>query len=240
MGIENSTDFPKPKRNSEISILIADDHPLLRKALRDLLGKQQDLQIVGEAEDGEMAVKLANELLPDVVIMDIAMPKLNGLEATRQIKANHPNIAILVLTVHDDSEHILSILDAGAAGYLTKRVFGEDVVAAIRLIVSGESVLTGPVLKQVMKHTIKFPSKSLKRPEYESLTNRELDILKMAAQGISNKDIALKLNLSLRTIKGHMVDIFSKLNVGTRTEAVIKGLRSGLLNIDDISEDDSY
>jgi NarL family two-component system response regulator LiaR len=239
MNAENSTTISPRQDKGKISILIADDHPLLRKALRDLLGKQPDLQIVAEAEDGEMAIELADKLLPDVIIMDIAMPKLNGLEATRHIKAKHPNIAILVLTVHDDSEHILSILDAGAAGYLTKRVFGEDIIAAIRLIVAGESVLTAPVLKQVMKHTIKFPTKVSKRPEHEVLTNRELDILKMAAQGISNKDIATRLNLSLRTIKGHMVEIFSKLNVGTRTEAVIKGLRSGLLNINDINEDNS-
>jgi two-component system, NarL family, response regulator LiaR len=239
MNVENSAIISPKQDRGEISILIADDHPLLRKALRDVLGKQQDLRIVSEAEDGEMAIELADRLLPDVIIMDIAMPKLNGLEATRQIKAKHPNIAILVLTVHDDSEHILSILDAGAAGYLTKRVFGEDIIAAIRLIVAGESVLTAPVLRQVLKHTIKFPTKLPKRPEHDLLTNRELDILKMAAQGISNKDIATRLNLSLRTIKGYMVEIFSKLNVGTRTEAVIKGLRSGLLNINDINEDNN-
>jgi NarL family two-component system response regulator LiaR len=239
MKADSSITISESKQGGNIKILITDDHPLLRKALRDLLDKQEDLEIVAEAEDGEMAVQLADKLLPDVIIMDIAMPKLNGLEATRQIKAKHPNIAILVLTVHDDSEHILSILDAGAAGYLTKRVFGEDIIAAIRLVVAGESVLTAPVLKQVMKHTIKFPIKPQKSEEQELLTNRELDILRMAAQGISNKDIAARLNLSLRTIKGHMVEIFSKLNVGTRTEAVIKGLRSGLLNINDIGEDNN-
>ncbi|GAI58769.1 unnamed protein product, partial [marine sediment metagenome] len=135
-------------QRDKITIMLADDHPLLRQALADILNKQADFEIIAEAGDGEEAVKLATELVPDVVIMDISMPKLNGLEATRQIKARCPNVAILVLTVHSDSEHILGILEAGAAGYLTKSVFGKEVINAVRGVASGETVLSAPILQQ--------------------------------------------------------------------------------------------
>jgi two-component system, NarL family, response regulator LiaR len=218
----------------KIRILMADDHPLLRKALRDILVQQVDFEIVAEAGDGEEAVRKAGETLPDVVIMDISMPVLNGLEATRQIKTKFPSIAVLVLTVHSDNEHILGILDSGAAGYLTKSVFDNEVVAAIRAVVAGETVLAAPIFQQILKHALRYTSKTLVLDGKEKLTVREMEILKLAAKGISNKEIASTLNLSLRTVKGYMVDVFSKLHVSSRTEAVITGLRAGLLTLDDI------
>ena len=221
-------------QHDKITIMLADDHPLLRQALADILNKQADFEIIAEASDGEEAVKLATELAPDVVIMDISMPKLNGLEATRQIKARCPNVAILVLTVHSDSEHILGILEAGAAGYLTKSVFGKEVINAVRGVASGETVLSAPILQQILKHALQLMPKPFDLSTGEKLSSRELGILKLAARGMSNKDIALKLDLSPRTVKAYLAEIFSKLRVGSRTEAVITGLRAGFLALDDI------
>jgi len=223
-----------PAQQNKISILLADDHPLLRQALRNVLEKQPDFEVVGEAEDGEQTVRFADELTPDVVIMDIAMPKLNGLEATRQIREKHPDIQVLVLTVHDDSEHILGIFEAGAAGYLTKSVFGEEVVGAVRGVISGESILSASVFRQVLKHALRYPTKPVRLKAGEKLTIRELQILKLVASGMSNRDVAQELDLSLRTVKGYLVEIFSKLGVGSRTEAVITGLQAGILTLDEI------
>jgi NarL family two-component system response regulator LiaR len=222
------------KPDKKITILMADDHPLFRKAVRDVLEKRPDFRVIAEANDGEEAVRLAIELMPQVVIIDISMPLLNGLEATRQIKAKCPAIAVLVLTVHNDIEHILGILEAGAGGYLTKSASDEEVVTAIRSIAAGETVIATPIFQQVLKHTLRYPIKSLGLEGKVSLTARELEVLKLAARGLSNKDISLKLDLSLRTVKGYMVEIFSKLHVSSRTEAVIVGLRAGLITTIDI------
>jgi NarL family two-component system response regulator LiaR len=217
-----------------VTIMLADDHPLLRQALRSVLEKESDFEIIAEVDDGEEAVRLTTELIPNVVIMDISMPKLNGLEATRQIKAACPNVAILVLTVHDDSEHILGILEAGAAGYLTKSVFGEEVIHAVRGVVAGETVLSPSISQQVIRHALRHITKPVFLDAGEKITSRELEILGMAARGMSNKDIAQRLDLSLRTVKGYLAEIFAKLNVGSRTEAVITALRVGILTLDDL------
>ena len=219
---------------TNIGVVLADDHPLLRQALRYLLEKQPDIEVVAEAGDGEEAVRLAMELHPDVVIMDISMPKLNGLEATRLIKQDCPDTAVLVLTVHDDSEHLLEILEAGAAGYLTKSVFGEEVVQAIRSVAAGEAVLSAPILQRLLKHSLRYPTKPMQLDFGEKMSVRELEILKMAARGMGNRDIATELNLSLRTVKGYLAGIFPKLKVSSRTEAVIIALRSGIISLDDL------
>ena len=220
--------------SGKTTIMLADDHPLLRQALRDLLEKEADFEIVAEAGDGEQAVKLATKLVPDVVIMDISMPKLNGLEATQRIKETCPSTAVLVLTVHSDDQYILGILQAGAAGYLIKSAFGDEVVQAIRAVVTGDMVLSPPIGQHLLKHAARYPTKPVLLEAGESLSTRELEVLKLTALGMANKDIALALGLSLRTIKGHLADIFSKLRVGSRTEAVITGLRAGFLSLDDI------
>ncbi len=221
-----------------VRILVADDHPLMRQALISFLQKQPDFTVVGEAGDGEQAVKLASRLTPDVIIMDISMPVMNGLEATRLIKEKYPQIAVLVLTVHTDTEHVLGILEAGAAGYLTKRVFGDEIITAVRSVVAGEAVLTASILRQIIKNVPRHTARAISPDFRQSLTGREKEILKLAASGLSNKDIALRLNLSVRTIKGHLVDMFSKLGVGSRTEAVMTGLRIGLLTMEDVEHGD--
>lgn len=228
----NSTAYPEKK--GKTTILLADDHPLFRQSIRSVLDKEQDFQVVGEAADGEEAVRLAKELQPDIVLMDITMPKLDGLEATRQIKAAHPEIAVLVLTIHSDDQHIIGILEAGAAGYLTKSVFGEEIVQSVRGVVTGEMVLSPSIGQRLLKQAARYPTKDVPLQAGERLSKRELEIIKLAARGMNNKSIAANLGLSLRTVKGHLANIFSKLNVGSRTEAVIAGLQQGFLSIDDI------
>ena len=225
---------PNQYKPGKTRIMLADDHPLLRQALRNVLEKEQDFEVIAEASDGEEAVKLATKLIPDVVIMDISMPNLNGLEATRQIKASCPTIAILVLTVHDDNEHIFSILQAGAGGYLTKSVYGDEVINAVRALVCGETVLSPLVSQQILKYVFQHITKPLSLDAGDKVTARETEILRLAAMGISNKDIALRLGLSLRTVKGYLADLFLKLNVASRTEAVVVGLRKGILTLDDL------
>lgn len=220
--------------DQQITVLLADDHPVFRKAVRNILEEQDDLVVVAEANNGTEAVRSAIQLVPNVVIMDISMPELNGLEATRQIKAKYPDIKVLVLTVHDDIEHILSILEAGAAGYLTKRSIDEEIISAVRSIAMGETVMPTQIFQQLLKHILRYPSKPLVLEGKDRLTSRELEVLKLAARGLSNKEVSQELNLSLSTVKAYMVEIFYKLNVGSRTEAVIKGLRIGLINANDI------
>lgn len=227
------------KSVSKVRILIADDHPLVREALKNRLEKEPDFEVVGEADYGELAVKLAAELNPDVVIMDITMPKLDGLEATRRIKTDNPDIAILALTVHDNEEVIIGVIEAGAEGYLTKTVFGAEIVPTIRAIVAGEMVLS-PGISEIFKYVSQRPYPTgLHSNAGLTLTPRELAILKLVAKGATNKDIAQKLDLSVPTVKGHLLAIFSKLGVQSRTEAIIAGLRMGIFGIEDLEKKDS-
>lgn len=228
-------DIDTVKRRSEkTTILLVDDHPLLRQALKDLLQKEADLEIVGEAGDGEEAVNLAAELLPDVIIMDISMPTLSGVEATRMIKAKHPSTKTMMLTVYDDDEHILETLQAGASAYLLKSVFSDEIVRALRAVAVGDMVLSPAIGQRLLKHAVRYPVKPVSLEAGEKLSPREIEILQLTARGLSNKDIASALDINLRTVKGHLAEIFSKLRVASRTEAVITGLRAGFLSMDDI------
>lgn len=221
-------------KSLKIRIILADDHPLLRKATRIALQSQSDFEVVAEAKDGEEAVALTTKLVPDVVIMDLSMPKLNGLEATKQIKATLPKILVLVLTVHNDSEHIINILQAGAGGYLTKSADDKELINAIRALVSGDTVLSPEVTQQITKYAFQYMAKPVSLDTSCRLTVRELETLKLIARGLSNKDIAFSLGLSQRTVKGYLADLFVKLNVASRTEAVVVGLRKGILTLHDI------
>jgi two-component system, NarL family, response regulator LiaR len=225
---------PECDQSEKIRIVLADDHPLLRQALRKVLEKEPDIEVIAEASDGEEAVSVATELVPDLVIMDISMPNLNGLEATKQIKARCPAIGVLVLTVHSDSEHILGILQAGAGGYLTKSVYGDEVIHAVRALVCGETVLARSVSQEIFKYAFQHVIKPRRLDLCDELSARELEVLNLAAKGISNKDIGLRLGLSIRTVKAYLADIFLKLNVASRTEAVIVSLRRGIISLDDL------
>ena len=217
-----------------ITILLADDHPLMRQALRYAIEKRGDLQVVAEVDNGEDAIKVTTELAPDLVIMDISMPKLDGLEATRQIKERCPNVAILILTVHDDSDHVLRILEAGASGYLTKSVFDEEVIQAIRGVATGETVLAASISQKVIKRALRLTTKPLPLGVGETLSKREIQILRLLGRGMSNNDIAETLCVRSSTVKAYLGDIFPKLAVASRTEAVVKCLRAGIITIDDL------
>ncbi|MFC1950352.1 response regulator [Chloroflexota bacterium] len=220
---------------SNIRVLLAEDHVITRQGIRRLLEDERGLTIVGEASDGEEAVQMVTEMKPDVVIMDIAMPKLNGIEATRQIKLIHPRTGVLVLSAYDDDEYAFALLKAGAAGYLLKNVSGDELTRAIRAVHKGEPVLDPVIARKVINY-FRLPGKmrGLERPS-EHLSNRETDIIKLAAQGMTNKDIAGKLHLSNRTVEGHLRAIFNKLGVGSRTEAVLYGLRKGWFTLEELS-----
>jgi len=214
--------------------LIADDHPLVREALHRALEGEQDIELVAEANDGEEAVKFASELKPNVAVMDIVMPKLNGIEATRKIKEVAPDTAILILTAYDDDEYVLGLLDAGAAGYLLKSARGRDLIGAIRAIRSGESVLHPKIIAKLLKRaTI---GSAGKHKASDLLSEREAEVLKLVTSGMSNKEIAEKLFLSQRTIKAHLTNIFNKLNVASRSEAIVKGLQWGLVTLDNTED----
>ena len=218
-----------------ITVLLAEDHVITRQGIRRLLEDEPGLEVIGEARDGEEAVQMATEMKPDVVLMDIAMPKLNGIEATRQIKLTHPSTAVLILSAYDDDEYVFALLKAGAAGYLLKNVSGDELTRAIQTVCKGEPVLDPMIARKVMNY-FKFPDKvrGLERPS-EHLSTRETDIIKMAAKGMTNKVIADKLHLSSRTVEGHLGAIFNKLGVGSRTEAVLYGLGKGWFTLDELS-----
>jgi NarL family two-component system response regulator LiaR len=222
-----------------IQILLAEDHVLVREGTRELIDHEDDLEVVAEAGDGEEAVRLADAHHPDVILMDVAMPKLNGLEATRQIKAAHPEIAVLVLTAYDDDEYVFAFLEMGAAGYLLKDASAEDLVKAIRAVYAGESVLDPAVTRKVIDYFARGTDSSHRWGAQESvetaLTERELEVLKLAAQGMTNREIGGQLSISARTVQVHLSNVFGKLGVGSRTEAVLQAVREGWFSLEDVS-----
>jgi DNA-binding NarL/FixJ family response regulator len=218
----------------EIKILLAEDHVVVRQGTRQLLEREQDLEVIGEAGDGEEAVRLASQLQPDVVIMDVAMPKLTGIEATRQIKALLPSVAVLILTGYDYDEYIFGLMEAGAAGYLLKDVSGDDLIHAIRAVYAGEPVLHPIVARKLMTRFKSEAGKTVVAGPEELLTQRELEVLKLAAKGMSNKDIGEALVISVRTVQAHLRDIFNRMGVGSRSEAILYGLKRGWFSLEDL------
>ena len=225
----NEITGPGKNTINRIRVLVADDHPLIRFALRKIFEEHDDIEVVAEVGDGAAAVQAAMELAPDIAIIDITMPVLNGLEATKQIKERVPGVLILILTVHTDIEHIFGIFEAGADGYLTKSVLGEEVVQSIRGLVAGETVLSAEIFRLVLRYALRYPIKPASLNGVEHITPREQEILALAAKGMSNKEIAERLGLRPSTIKSHFGEVFSKLGVSSRTEAVINALRSGII-----------
>lgn len=217
----------------KIRILLADDHVVVRQGTRELLERESDLDVVAEASDGEAAIRLAAECLPDVAIMDISMPKLNGIDATRHIKAAHPGISVLILTAYDDDQYIFALLEAGAAGYLLKNVQAEELIKAVRAVAAGEAVLHPAIARRVVNRFAPPESKPTGAGILDQLTEREVEVLRLAAKGMKNQDIARQLFLSVRTVQTHLSNIFSKMGVGSRTEAVLEALKRGWLKLED-------
>jgi DNA-binding NarL/FixJ family response regulator len=217
----------------KIRVLVVDDHTMIRTGMRSLLESESDFEVVGEASNGEEAVTLVGELKPDVVIMDIVMPKLNGIEATKLIKQTSPSTAILILTAYSDIYYILGLLEAGACGYLLKDSRGDELVDAIRSVRSGESVLDPVVTRKLLERMVQQPGNSNHFQATAQLTKREIEVLRLASKGLSNKDIANQLFVSLRTVKAHLTNIFDKMGCGSRTDAIIKGLKIGYITLDE-------
>lgn len=210
-----------------IRVLIADDHLVVREGLRAILEVAGDIELVGEATDGAEAVRLAGELTPDVVLMDLRMPNVDGIEAIRQIKARYPELEVVILTTYDDDQDIVQGLRAGARGYLLKDSGREALFDAIRAAARGESLLPSAVIDKVVAH--------LSEPRAvrtEALSDREQEVLTFLAQGAANKEIAHRLHITERTVKAHVTSIFNKLGVSSRAEAVAVAMRHGLLSLD--------
>jgi DNA-binding NarL/FixJ family response regulator len=220
---------------NKIKIMLVEDHVLVREGTREMLDQEEGLHVVAEAGDGEQAVQLAAEHRPDIIIMDIAMPKLSGIEATRQIKAANPATSILVLTAYDDDQYVFAFLEAGAAGYLLKDVSTSDLIQAIRAVHAGESVLHPAVARKVINHFARHTEEQYSETSdpLERLTDREMEVLKLAGKGMTNREIASDLTISIRTVQVHLSNVFSKLGVGSRTEAVLYALRKGWLTLED-------
>jgi DNA-binding NarL/FixJ family response regulator len=212
-----------------IRILLADDHVMVREGTRRILERQEGLTVVGEAGDGLETVELAQQTKPDIILMDISMPVMNGIDATRRIKEVCPRAAVLVLTAYDDDQYVFAILEAGAAGYLLKNARSSELIDAVRRVSAGESVLHPSVAKKVLR---RLAAPVEQAHEEEVLTPRELEVLQLAGRGLTNREIAQRLVLSPRTVESHMANIFGKLNVGSRTEAVLVGLRRQWIDLE--------
>ncbi len=218
---------------NRIKVLVADDHPAFREGLCQFLEKEKDIEVIAKAGDGEEAVTLARELQPDVAIIDVAMPKINGIEATRQIKVANSNIAVLVVSAYAYQSYLLAAVQAGAAGYLFKTVPVSQLINAVRSVYAGEGVFNMGAISKILTRVA--AGGNGKADGAGVLHHRELEILKTAAKGLSNKQIANQLGISERTVQTHMFHIFRKLEVGSRIEAVFHALREGWLTPDDLS-----
>jgi DNA-binding NarL/FixJ family response regulator len=210
-----------------IRVLIADDHPLFRDGMRGLLGSLPEMEVVGEASSGEQAIELARELQPDVILMDIKMPGINGIEATREILHTSPRIGVLVVTMFEDDDSVFAAMRAGARGYLLKDSSGQEVGHAIRAVASGEAIF-GPGVAQRLISFFSAPSPAVSRRAFPELTEREEEILSLVAQGKINQEIAKELFVSLKTVRNHVSNIFLKLQVADRAQAVIRAREAGL------------
>jgi two-component system response regulator NreC len=213
-----------------VRVLIADDHGIVRTGIRHLLEQQTDMEVAGEAEDGREAVRLAQQLGPDVVVMDLAMPNLNGIEATAQIVKSNPNIRVIVLSMYDDEEYLVRALTAGVKGYLLKDSAQLDVVRAVRAVVTGRSFFSPTIAqKLVEEYTRQLQSKGL-ADSYDLLTEREREILQLLAEGKSNREAAALLNVSPYTVETHRTHLMQKLNLHNTAELVLYAVRKKIIS----------
>ena len=211
-----------------IRVLIVDDHPVVREGIGSMLKKETDFKVVGEASNGLEAVEKARELSPDVVLMDLRMPEMDGVEAISRIKAEKPDIKFIILTTYSDDEYIFKGIAAGARAYLLKDAPRDELFKAIRMVSRGESLIQPVVASRVLD---KLAELSRKTPAGDTLSDREIEVLRLMAGGESNKDIADHLSITQSTVKTHITSIFQKLNVTTRTEAVTNALKKGIIQL---------
>jgi two-component system response regulator NreC len=216
----------------KIRVLIADDHVVLRDGLRALLNMYEDVEVVGEAGDGLEALDKTMELQPDVVLMDIAMPRLGGLEATLEMRQRKLSTKVLVLTQYDNKEYVFQMLKAGAAGYIVKKAAGTDLVSAIRAVHSGESFLHPSAAKALVDSYVAEGKGDDRERGLDELSDRETEVLKLLAEGSTNREIAELLCLSVKTVTSHRSSIMEKLDIHNRTELVKYAIRAGLVDVD--------
>lgn len=220
----------KRQRTNKIKILIADDHALFREGLRSLLEDQRDIEVVGEAEDGLQVERMAQTLQPDVILMDINMPVIDGVEATRAILRQNDSIGIVVLTMHRQDEYVFDALRAGARAYLLKDTRSRRLLEVIRAVSQGQSVIEPDMASRLLKEFRRLGQAEAKpQPAYQKLTEQERRILSYVAEGASNKEIAEAMSLAERTVKNYLTVIFQKLQVNNRTEAAIRAVKDGLV-----------
>ena len=238
-GVGVSDEHAGEEQSRRIRVLLVDDHPLFRAGVRQRLCEQDpDLEVVGEAGNSREAQEMVARLSPDVVLMDITMGDENGIEATRAIKRMAPTVAVIILSVYDAVQWIEAAVEAGAAGYLLKTVQGPDLAAAVRSAHEGDTVLSPEVARRVYRRLLPRLNDRDKPATWQRLSERESEVLALVAHGDANKEIARSLGLSVRTVEGHLGSIFTKLQVGSRTEAVVFAVRAGLLHLEEVEEPD--
>ena len=210
-----------------IRVVVVDDHALPRDGTRQILEARPDLQVVGEANSGEVALALVNQLCPDVVLLDIRLPGMNGIEVARRLTRDHPNVRVLMVSAYDEDEYVRGALEAGAAGYLSKTAPGKELVQAVRAVAGGTNVLQSGLTERLLI--------SSRRPEHsaDDLSERELEVLRLLAEGLHNRELAARLGISPRTVDRHCDNIYAKLGVGSRTEAVVRAISTRLLSVGD-------
>lgn len=213
--------------SESIQVILADDHAVVRAGIRQFLEHASDIHVMAEADDGEMARILIAQHKPDVAVLDIQMPQASGIEVTRWIRANYPEVGVLVLTAYDDDPYVMAVLQAGANGYVLKTASPTEIVQAVRDVSEGKSALDPVIAQKLMRHISgQRPSTGI---EYEALTDRELEVLTLAGKGYTNKAIGMQLGISDRTVQGHLAKTYSKLQAGSRTEAVMRAVSLGLI-----------
>jgi NarL family two-component system response regulator LiaR len=217
-----------------IRVLLVDDHAVVRKGLRALLDRESGIEVTGEAEDGEQALRVADRLRPEVILMDLEMAGIGGIEATRRIAETHPDTKVVVLTSHASDEDVFPALKAGALGYLLKHSAPEDVLQAIRQAYRGETVLHPAIARMVLQE-LHRPAAPKQPQTTDPLTERELDVLRLVARGMSNQDIADTLVVGEATVRSHVSSILRKLQLASRTQAALYALREGLVVLDEPS-----
>jgi DNA-binding NarL/FixJ family response regulator len=216
---------------AQIRVLLADDHVLVRQGIRQFLEDEADIEVIAEANDGAEAIQMIQEQQPDIAILDIRMPQVSGVEATRRIKDRFPQVRVLILTAYDDDPYVFALLQAGADGYVLKTASSEELVRAVHTVYKGQSALSPEIASKVVRQMASGKPVAAEE-QVEPLTERELDVLRLAAQGKTNRAIGGLLDISHRTVQGHLASIYGKLEVNSRTEAVTEALRRGWIVIE--------
>ncbi|BAF59625.1 response regulator [Pelotomaculum thermopropionicum SI] len=215
----------------KIRVLIADDHALVREGLCKILSMEKSIEVVGEAENGEQAIKLALKIIPDIILMDINMPKTKGIEATRIIKSRLPEVGIIALTIHDQEEYLFELIKAGISGYVLKDISPDLLIQTILGVTRGESFIPPSMTAKVFAEFTRLSTISSRYSHPLGLTRREVDVLRLVAQGDSNRSIAQKLFISEKTVKNHLTSIFQKLGVDDRTQAALHAVKNKIIEL---------